>query len=332
MSNVYLYGVILILAILVVLEIIAPNLFKPLQERASILIKKIKNGFVLHGISKGLNEEDLSKAVTIAGYSYDATQDIFYSNMDAWQRDQGYCRLYDESAAPFGMIIDCEPIYFEYDGKKWLIEFWKGQYDLCTGCELGIYTTKGPNLNIPGVFNGTFYHSASDEDRLNMSFILKRKGKTLFSRSGRHWWLTGFKLGLFSNPSDLSIHITISLKDQKMCKLFVQGLKKAGYSEDEFSVSWNTVSIEFTTPHTAQPITRTKETDKLIQIKNRTLCEEYNKITGPYGSFNDKLEVLKQQKPDLYAKASNIGKPKQLFDQHNRIKSYIDENLKSSRK
>lgn len=29
----------------------------------------------------------------------------------------GYCYLYDEACAPFGMIIDFEPIHFEYDDK-----------------------------------------------------------------------------------------------------------------------------------------------------------------------------------------------------------------------
>ena len=32
-------------------------------------------------------------------------------------------------------IIDCEPIYFSYGGKRWLIELWKGQYALTTGAE-----------------------------------------------------------------------------------------------------------------------------------------------------------------------------------------------------
>jgi len=45
--------------------------------------------------------------------------------------------LYDEAAAPLGMIVDCEPIHFEYKGKRWLIQFWKGQYDLPTGAEVG---------------------------------------------------------------------------------------------------------------------------------------------------------------------------------------------------
>ena len=74
---------------------------------------------------EGTGNDELDKAIEIAGYSYDQRQDIFYSTMDPWQRDIGYCRLYDELAAPMGMIIDCEPIHFEYLGKRmddWFVE------------------------------------------------------------------------------------------------------------------------------------------------------------------------------------------------------------------
>src|SRR5690554_5362892 len=92
------------------------------------------------------------------GFAYDPYKDLFYSNLDAWQRDKGYCRLYDEAAAPLSMIMDCEPIYFEYDNKRWLIQFWKGQYGMTTKVEIGVYNTDKPDLNTE-YFNGTFYEA-----------------------------------------------------------------------------------------------------------------------------------------------------------------------------
>jgi uncharacterized protein (DUF927 family) len=56
---------------------------------------------------------------SIAGFAYSKQQDIFYSTLNAWQRSFGYSRLYDEAAAHFAMIVDSEPIYFDYDGKRW---------------------------------------------------------------------------------------------------------------------------------------------------------------------------------------------------------------------
>ena len=43
--------------------------------------------------------------------------DYFYSLMNCWQREVGYCRLYDEAAPLFNMIMDCEPVTFSYEGK-----------------------------------------------------------------------------------------------------------------------------------------------------------------------------------------------------------------------
>ena len=93
--------------------------------------------------------EELNRDLKPFGFAYDYTQDIFYSIMDCWQRNFGYFRLYDEACAAFSMIIDCEPIYFNYNGKKWMIEFWKGQYGMTTGGEVGIYYTSGPILTFP---------------------------------------------------------------------------------------------------------------------------------------------------------------------------------------
>lgn len=274
--------------------------------------------------SKRGDYDELYEIIESAGYSYDPIQDIFYSNMDAWQREMGYCRLYDEASAPLNMIIDCEPIYFEYGGKRWLIEFWKGQYGMTTGGEIGIYTTEGSDLSIPGVFNGTFYYCASNEDQLYMSFSLLKNNEILFNRKGRHWWLTGFKLGEFSEPSQLAMYLTIALKNTDMRNAFIKGLKEAGYSESGIIIDGNIVGLIFDKPHTRQPITRIEETDWIIQRKNELLCNKYQEITGQYDSFPDKMNAIREQAPELYDVILNsIGKTKQLFEKFEEIKEYL---------
>jgi hypothetical protein len=268
-------------------------------------------------------DDKLEEAIEAAGYYYDAKQDIFYSNMDVWQRDMGYCRLYDEASVPLGMIIDCEPIEFEYDGKRWLIEFWKGQYDLTTGGEIGIYTTNGPDLNIPGIYNGPFYHSASDEDMMNITFKLKKKGKTLLTRKEKHWWLTGFKLGEFSEPSELTMDLSITLKDDAMRNVFVKELVNVGYSKDEVTIDGNKVALIFDKPRTTQPVTRTPEADWVIQRKNKLLCDKYEEITGAYDKFPDKIKAIKVQAPKLYENIINIDKTKQLFSKFEKFINYL---------
>jgi len=280
------------------------------ESQDEISIRRNDDDF---GLPQELGNDDLEKAIEIAGYSYDSRQDIFYSNMDPWQRKFGYCRLYDEAAAPLGMIIDSEPIFFEYNEKKWMIGLWKGQYDLVTGGEIGIYIG-ALDLKIPGVFIGTFYNCASDTDLLQMSYTLKKNGKTLFTREGNHWWLTGFKLGEFSQPSELTMDIKITFKNVLMRDAFISGLRNAGYSNEEFSIDINTVSLTFGIPHTPQPITRTPSTDLIIQRKNKLLCDKYQDMTKDYDNVPDKIKAIEEQAPDIYRKIMNLGKSKSLYE------------------
>ena len=264
-------------------------------------------------VPKGTGNDELDKAIETAGYSYDQKQDIFYSNMDPWQRDIGYCRLYDELAAPFGMIIDCEPIHFEYLKKEWMIGFWKGQYDLVTGAEIGVYT-RAFDLNILGFFSGGYYDCVSNTDLLKMSYTLKKNGKTLFTREGVHWWLTGFKLGEFSEPSELTMDINITLHNVMMRDAFVTGLWNAGYSLDEFTRDGTTISFTFASPHTPPPITRIPATDRIIQRKNQLLCEKYQEITGTSNNVQDKVKAIEEQAPKMYDKIIRTWQSKQLYE------------------
>lgn len=256
---------------------------------------------------------ELDKAIELAGYLYDPEQDIFYSNINPWQRSVGYCRLYDEAAAPLGMIIDCEPIYFNYRGTKWMVGLWKGQYDMVSGGEIGIYT-QGLDLDLPGLFKGTFYNAASNNDLLEMSFALRKNGQVLFTREGKHWWLTGFKLGEFSEPSELAMDLNITFIDETMRDAFIAGLKNAGYSDNKFSFVQNTVSLIFDVPCSSQPITRSKEIDGVIQRKNKELCHLYQELTGDYDHFPDKITALETESPALYRKILKMGKSKHAYE------------------
>lgn len=291
--------------------------------------KKKKNVHeVVHPVTEIIGNEpervaELNQEIKPFGFSYEPYQDLFYSLMNPWQRELGYCRLYDEASAALSMIIDSEPITFDYGGRHWLIEFWKGQYGMNTGGEVGIYYTTGPNLNIPGIFNGTFYNCPKDDECINMSFVFRKKGNILFTRSGYHWWLTGFKLAEFSKPSDLMMDITLELYDRRMANAFVVALQKAGYTEDEYRVQGARVLVRYDKPHTKQPLTRTAFTDWLMQRNNESFCDAYNKLTVEYKDTLDKLEILRNESPSLYNRAMTIGKPKEVFESYDKIKGYL---------
>lgn len=266
------------------------------------------------GLREKIDGDTLDEIIGNAGYAYDPVQDLFYSTFSAWQKDMGYCRLYDEGAILSGMIIDCEPIYFEYDGKKWLIEFWKGQYGMCTGGEVGVYNTEDFDLHISDLFTGTFYLVASYEDLLLMSFTLIKDGKELFTRKSKHWWLTGFKLGEFSETNQLMMDIQIKLKDSTMRNAFIGGLIEAGYSEQEIDVYDNTVSLRFDKPRTLQPISRTPLIEWPTQRKNEMLCYEYQEITRPYDNQLDKINAILEESPELFSKFIKIGRDEKSFN------------------
>lgn len=259
------------------------------------------------------------------GFAYDLYQDSFYSLMSPWQRKFGYCRLYDEACAPLSMIIDCEPIRFQYKGRKFLIEFWKGQYGMTTGAEVGIYYTDGPDLSIPGVFNGTFYKVVKDEDLIYMSFAFRKNGNLLFTRSGYHWWLTAFKLGEFSYPNELSMEIILDLYDAEMAHTFARALVEAGYTESEYAVRGRRVYVLFEEPHTKQPYTRTSLQTFLSQKNNKHWCDTYFSLSSQYTDTVDKIQYIRNESPDMYEKIMNMGKVPEVYSSYQKIKTFIVE-------
>ena len=300
------------------------------KSKNLVQIKSTSNNFpwkrqksIFPNMSQSMKVEELNKDLKPYGFAYYPQQDYFYSIMDGWQRDVGYCDIYDEASAALCMIIDCEPIRFNYGGKKWLIEFWKGQYGMNTGCEIGIYTTKGPSLNIPGIFDGTFYYTARDEDFMQMSFSLTKNGSLLFTRSELHWWLTGFRLGDFSYPSELVMNAKITLKNQDMCNAFIYAMLEVGYSERDLTVDGNTVSFIFDKPHAPQPLSKTPFTVNFMQTFNQRTCDAYQVATKNYPDTLDKLDLVKRDAPKMYNKIMNVSRTKELFSSYNLIKDFM---------
>lgn len=269
--------------------------------------------------------EELNNDLETFGFAYDQYQDIFYSLMYPWQRSMGYCRIYDEATVPMSMIIDAEPIYFNYNGKKWLIELWKGQYGMTTGAEVGIYNTDGPDLNIPGLLNGTFYQCVPDEERIHMSFILRKNGNIIFTRSDYHWWLTGFKLAEFSKPYELTMDIMLEFPNLEMTAAVVNSLERMGYNSNNCVVQGTRVYMLFDQPYTEQVYTRNDFTESLVDGHNQYLINTYEEITADYTDTLDKLFMVKHEAPELYDTITNLGKTKETFAAFQTIQGFLQD-------
>lgn len=231
----------------------------------------------------------VAKAVCAAGFQYNSDQDIIISRMDAWQRDFGYAYAYDLLAPiTISANIDCEPFFFIFDDKKWMIEVWKGQYGIETGGEVGVYVINEENPLLDttvghrphNIQNSYFFNCADDRELLNISFTLFRNGKELFSRKAEnHWWSTGFMWGVLSDPEDLSMEITITFDKIKMLNAFSESLTDSGYRD--FSVDSKTIKFLFDSPKTYQPRKSSEWKNIIDDVKcnNVNIVEKYRSLS-----------------------------------------------------
>ncbi|MCH5166746.1 MAG: DUF4474 domain-containing protein [Erysipelotrichales bacterium] len=215
--------------------------------------------------------------LSIAGFSYDSKDDLFYSTRNAWQKNFGYTHLYDVCAPLFRMIMDTEPVRFFYNGKHWLITFWKGQYGITTGAEIGVYSTKESIIN-----NKTVYLPVEENEMLDMSFILYKNNIRIMKIDAKHWWLAAFKLGMFSNPKELSMDINITFPNEEMLNAFLSAFKKLGYKDKHYKVIDTTFIFNYKKPRTSKVWTRGVISDYIIQLLNKKNVNLYNKYLIDY--------------------------------------------------
>ena len=239
---------------------------------------------------------DLNRAIGVFGFQYDICQDIFYSKKDAWQREMGYGKIYDEHAISMGMVFDCEPLYFSCNGKSYLIELWKGQYGMSTGAEIGFYVSDEEAGAHP---ERLFYRSVSDEEMLCMRFVLRKKGRILMIREEKHWWLTGFVLGEFSHKEELGMEISITFRDCQMRNAFYEALVQAGYRKENICVSGTCVRFSFTRPCHACP-KHCRLRVWWVQWKNKRNCRRYRRVTRCFVRTIDRVDYLGMCFPGLY--------------------------------
>lgn len=262
-------------------------------------------------------EAYVNEALEGSGFQYNGRHDFFYAEKDPWQKKYGYHRLYDEAAALTGMIIDCEPIYFEYDGSRWMLELWKGQYGMSLGGEIGLYQAMRED--------GSFFKGVEEKDFIGMHMEIYVSGRRLLGRKEEHWWLTGFVLGKSASPKDMKMAVSLTFSNRQMCRSFVEGLRRAGYLAGEYQVYGENVRFWFYVPHTHQPMTRGPIMDKIRLWWFRMLCRLYQHYTRKYETSAEKLIFLQTKAPRLFELAIRIGKSRTLFEKGRKSGSKISK-------
>ena len=172
------------------------------------------------------------------GFNFDINEMVVYATVNSWMRGFGFCLGYD-------ILAYITPLYFyhtrrfkfNYGGKEWMIQAWKGMYVAANGAEIGVYNRQFPT--------GTFYNSVSDDEMLKMSFELYHGEEFLFARpEGLYWWVNGFQLSkdLYS-ARELTLRFTVEMKDAEMLKAFTRAVDFNIWHDVSYTVDGLTVSL-----------------------------------------------------------------------------------------
>lgn len=234
--------------------------------------------------------ELLNSLVEPFGYCYDESQGIISSQNDAWQRNAGYTSLFDRAAPFFNMVFDYLPIYFPYQNRTWLIEFWKGQYGINTGAEIGIYYAD--HLLSEEDLSIAHFQSVDDCDMLPLSFCLLRNNTPIAMVSKKTWWLTAFCIGQFSKPKQLHLNLSILFPDCDMLRSFLDALYQTDLPREFIKVCGNEIRIQYND----SPCRRYNWSIRFIrawnQFLNQIFCRIYFCITRYFSLTVDKLLYL----------------------------------------
>lgn len=224
------------------------------------------------------------------GYCYNRSQDLFTTKPDAWQKEFGYTYAYDRFAPFFNMVFDALPVYFDYAGRTWLIELWKGQYGITTGAEIGVYHA---DTIIPEAKRkATLFQAVSEEEMLELSFSLQRNHIPLAQLHMRHWWLTAFCVGMFSYPRELCMNLSITFPNCEMLSAFARALLELGYTSGDLSACGHRLTFSFTVPYGESCGWFCHLNRSFALWRDKILCKLYKWMVRPLTDTADQLLYL----------------------------------------
>lgn len=162
------------------------------------------------------------------GFEFNLNEMFVYATINAWMRDFGFCVFYDIAANSMPLLwrYETRRFMFDYDGREWMIQLWKGNYLITNGAEVGVYNREPERF-------GTFYDCASDEDLMMMSLQVYHKDDLLVNQKPQmHWWINGFNMShKIYIPETLTMKFTVEMKDAEMVKAFCDSIDR-NYNKD----------------------------------------------------------------------------------------------------
>ncbi len=192
---------------------------------------------------KGNPALNLLQKRQILGYRYNYDGDYFYTDDNkCWQSNYGFLNAFDIVCPYILLEYDYVRMHFNYGGKSWMIQLWKGQYGMVFyGSEIGVYYRDKQIEDNEDITAWTHYKCATPmQYRPNMEMTLywDEKGdgnyQYQFTRPwDKYWWCTGFKPGHLRQTepaAELRMVSTIELPDEGMADIFGNQLEKCGFT------------------------------------------------------------------------------------------------------
>lgn len=201
-------------------------------------VEDVGTGVMINPVSGEVCGKDGNGVLGI-GYNFSVNELLLYAQVNVWMRDFGFMFFYDWFCytTPF-FFYNTRRIKFDYAGKEWMIQIWKGNYLVSNGAEVGIYNRS------PEKF-GTYYDCVGDEDMLNMSMKLYHGDDLLFERPEQlHWWLTGFQISDKLYPAEtMTLDFTVEMKDEEMLNAFCEAVENHYRKDMTYTVDGLTVNV-----------------------------------------------------------------------------------------
>jgi hypothetical protein len=272
-----------------------------------ILLHYHKKVRVIEKIHQMDSEQKTTLLDTLAapyGFHYDAKKDVFCSRLSAWQRHLGYRQLYEFAALSSNMVLDAEPIYFNYQRQTWLIVLWKGQYGITTGAEVGIY--HADQIIPPALRSQTVFQAITDDELCPVTITLSDVNNPRFTIQNTGWWINGFQAGTCTSPNDLTLNVSITFSNEELMEAFVAAVRTIGYRNHEVQIEDTTVSLLFSTPKSEPLLPRDTLYERYILWKTRVLCDLYRSHTTPFQTTVDRMLRLYFCYPWIFRKILSL--------------------------
>lgn len=172
----------------------------------------------------------------LMGYDFNVGNATVTTGIDGVHKALGFSFWYDILAKQTNVLMDykTERIKFNYGGKNWLVQLWKGRYFVSNGGEIGVYSKPQTKLS-------SFYE-CDDSNSMEMSLKVSRNGQTIVDLPAQNtWWRAGFKLSNTTYDFDtFHYEATIKLKDADMLAAFLNAVEKnrnISYSVNDLTVT-----------------------------------------------------------------------------------------------